>query len=142
MTRAKTEHPKNREHKGLGLSMFHENWGVYVLECESIDLNYINEYAKSRIGDVPQWAYDAAHYQHVYYVGHTGDIFRRLGDHMDYGGCKFTSLFRPAYVREVKLCRNRSDARQLEKQLPTYYRDWERRYVYSDLNQHATELEE
>lgn len=132
-------HPKETENRRRGKAVFEENWGVYVLRCENPGLQYLPETAKSRIGDVPQWAVDAAHYANIYYVGHTQDIFKRIGDHMHYGAAKFTKLFRPTSVVEVKLCRDRTSARELESQLPRYYRDWERRYVYSDLTQDEAE---
>lgn len=134
---SKTQHPKARQSIERGRNIFDSAWGVYVLKCERVDPTFLRETSLSRIDrEPPEWARTAAQYQNIYYVGSTQDILKRLGEHDNYGAADFTRLFRVESVMEVKLCQRKSEARQLEAELPTYYRAWERRYCYSDLRQH------
>lgn len=72
----------------------------------------------------PNWVYAAANSQEKYYVGETGQIWKRLKEHIlgEEKAANFTKVFQPVELIEVKWFQSSSVARQKEVATAVEYR--------------------
>lgn len=103
-------------------------FAVYTLDCSNPYLNK-RDFEKRALevidrqcfnhGYVPDWMWRAYHSNDIEYIGQTGNINRRLLEHIKPGNTLFTSLFPPIRIKSIEWVGSRTDAVQRERSMHT-----------------------
>lgn len=110
---------------------------VYVLKCEPVDdsahgtAEWLTQRWESLMRDnsrydeteVPKFIWRAFYSDHVYYVGQTSDIYKRVEEHAEgfEEGAVLTKIFPPLEIIETRWFSTRSDAKEAEEKVARKY---------------------
>lgn len=101
---------------GMSNSLTHPfKYAVYIFKCKprSEDLR---DYCSSKLGHVPNWVLSAKNADEMYYVGVTGELDRRLEEHIS-GGDKasvVTQVYKPTKLTWLDFKRDWQSAKETE----------------------------